>query len=136
MSSMSGRGSGLGNPAHPQTANMGPVPSLGRPGSTQHGDTGMGSQVQEKVQDLAAGAADVAGQVRDTARRWAGSAAEAMEHGWDSTRQSVAGAWDEAGAFIRRHPIACLAAAFGMGALVASFLTAECVSRNTYQRYE
>jgi hypothetical protein len=125
MSSMSRSGPGFSTPAHPQTGNTGPVPSLGQPRTTHHGDTGIAGEVQEKITDLASGAAD-------TARRWAGSAADAVEHGWDSTRQGVIGAYDEANAFVRRHPGACLLAAFGMGALVAGFLTAAVTTRESY----
>jgi hypothetical protein len=110
MSSMSGRGAGFGTPGRPQTGNVG------------QGDAGVVGGVKEKINDLTSGASEMAGQVRDTARQWAGSAAGAVEQGWDSTRQTVEGAVDEATAFIRRHPGASLLAAFGLGTLIGCCL--------------
>jgi hypothetical protein len=129
MSSLSSRGSKPNPPAHPQTGNTGPVPSLDQPRTAYHGDTGTAGGVQGTVHDLAEGAANVAGQVRDTARRWAGGAADAVEQGWEGTRQTIEGAWNEATGFVRRHPAACMMAAFGVGALFASFMAAEYASR-------
>jgi hypothetical protein len=129
MSSMSTRGFGSNPPAHPQSGNTGPVPSLDQPRPAYHGDTGNAGGVQGTMHDLAEGAGNVAGQVRDTARRWAGGAADAVEQGWEGTRQTIEGAWNEGTSFVRRHPVACMMGAFGAGALFASFLAVECASR-------
>jgi hypothetical protein len=122
MSSMSS--SRFGTPGHPQTGNAGPIPSLDQPHTTHQGDTGQTGSVQGKMHEMATGAAEVAGQVRDTARRWAGSAAEAVEHGWESTRHGVEETWDEATAFVRRHPVESLLGAFAVGALIGCCITA------------
>jgi hypothetical protein len=129
MSSMPHRGSGLSTPIRPQTGNAGPIPSLDRPPTSSQGDTGVLGGVQDKIHDLTTGASEMAGQVRDTTRRWVDSTTNRVEQGWESTRHSVEGAWDEAVTFVRRHPAASLMAAFGLGALVASCFIATNAGR-------
>jgi hypothetical protein len=134
MSNIPNRGTGFGTPTRPQTGNMGPVPSLNPPRNPQHHDAGITAEVQEKFHNLSSGAGEMAGQVRDTARRWAGSAADAVEQGYESTRHSIEEAGDEIMTFIRRHPAACLMGAFAAGALLATCLTLTAESRSTTHR--
>jgi hypothetical protein len=128
MSSTSRYGAGFGTTL-PQTGNSGRIPSLDQHGDSRQHDTGFGAEVQEKLHNVVAGAAEVSGQVRDTARQWAGSAVDAVGQGFSTTRQSLEGAYHEAKAFVRGHPGVCMFAAFATGALVGICLTVGAENR-------
>ncbi len=105
---------------------------FGTTGQSQTGETGTSGGVRDKIDNLTSSASEMAGQVRDTARQWAGSAGESLQEGWETTRRSVEGAYDEAAAFIRRHPAASFLAALGIGALIASCLLMMTEERHRY----
>src|SRR5438270_5452900 len=96
---------------------------------------GVASTVKDKARDIASGASEVAGQAKDSARNLASSAATGAEQAWEATRQQACdlasdvahraeNAWDSAGSFVRRYPVACLFFAVGLGFLLAGGLAA------------
>ena len=101
------------------------------------GDEGMlssaASTVKEKAKDLASGASDMAGNLRDTARDWASSAADKAQHAWESTRSgashlasnvadTTSNAMDSLADVIRRNPVPSLLIALGVGFMLGSSL--------------
>ena len=101
------------------------------------GDEGMlssaASTVKEKAKDVASGASDMAGNLKDTARDWASSAADKAQHAWQSTRSGASdlasnvadtagNAWDGLGDVIRRNPVPSLLIALGVGFMLGSSL--------------
>jgi hypothetical protein len=108
-------------------------PDTGMTGSTQTGQqSGVMDTLKEKGRDLTSGASDIAGQVRGTAQEWAQTTRAGAQQAWDSTRQFASNvadraedAWEGAGNFVRRYPIATLLCAFGAGFLLRHFLPTE-----------
>ena len=91
------------------------------------------STVKEKAKDLASGASDMAGNLRDTARDWASSAADKAQHAWESTRSgashlasnvadTTSNAMDSLADVIRRNPVPSLLIALGVGFMLGSSL--------------
>jgi ElaB/YqjD/DUF883 family membrane-anchored ribosome-binding protein len=85
--------------------------------------------LKEKAQDLAAGAANVATQVKEKAQEWASSTASGVQHAWDATKrqtrewssdvaETAEHAWEGMGDLIRRYPVASLLIAMGVGFLL------------------
>lgn len=110
-----------------QQRNPGSTGGRGEPSS------GMMGAVKEKAQNLASGASEMAGQVKDTAREWASSVAGGARQAWESTREGArefahragerAGeAWEGTGNLIRRYPVASLMVALGFGFVLGQAL--------------
>jgi ElaB/YqjD/DUF883 family membrane-anchored ribosome-binding protein len=137
---MAGKGEGG---SHPRM-------SAGYPGGTQgqsHEEhKGAKESAREMMSQLREGASqgmekarETAEQVRDKSREFASAAAGQAQEMWHRGREGVreglsrvsdrAGdIWEDAVGFVRRYPIASVAAAFGLGCLVSAALTAMSVS--------
>ncbi len=92
---------------------------------------GLVEAVKESVQEVAAGASELAGKATETAKEWASSVGDAAVHAKDKVQDVVATATEKAGVagkelttFIRRYPLQSLLVAFAAG-----FLTAHLVRR-------
>lgn len=113
----SGKGSGMSGTAGSRA---------GAPAATAGGAM---EAVKEKVQDVAAGASELATKAKDTVQDWASSVGTAAVHAKDRAQDVAAGAVDKVGdvaedvtAMIRRYPVAALLVAFGIGFLGARLL--------------
>jgi hypothetical protein len=87
---------------------------------------GMVEAVKEKVQDVAAGASELAGKAKDTAQDWAAAAANAAGQAKDKAVELASTAADTVGdlgqdvtRLIRRYPLQALLIGFGVGFLLA-----------------
>jgi ElaB/YqjD/DUF883 family membrane-anchored ribosome-binding protein len=82
----------------------------GRPESS-----GTMGAVKDKARELASGAAEMAGQVREKAQQaWDATSRQAREWAGDVAR-TTENAWEGFGNTIRRYPVASLLIAFGVG---------------------
>jgi hypothetical protein len=93
---------------------------------------GVVDAVKGTVQDVAAGASELAGKATETAKEWASSVGDAAAHTKDKAQEIVSAAAEKAGdlgkdltTFIRRYPTQSLLAVFAAG-----FLTAQLVRRS------
>ena len=96
---------------------------------TKEATSGVVGAAKEKVQDMAEGASQLAGKVKDTAEEWASSVGSAAVQAKDKV-QGVAGAavekvgevGQELTALIRRYPLPALLTGVGVGFLLAHLL--------------
>jgi ElaB/YqjD/DUF883 family membrane-anchored ribosome-binding protein len=93
---------------------------------------GVVEAVKEGVQDVAAGASELAGKATETAKEWASSIGDAAVHAKDKAQEVVSAAagkaevvGEEFTSFIRRYPLQSLLVVFAAG-----FLTAQLVRRS------
>jgi ElaB/YqjD/DUF883 family membrane-anchored ribosome-binding protein len=95
----------------------------------------MGSQLSETAEQVKEKARETVGQARDKAREYVSGVAgqaqetwrgarEGLQEGWSRVSDKAGDIWDDAANFVRRYPIASLAAAFGLGCLVSAALWA------------
>jgi ElaB/YqjD/DUF883 family membrane-anchored ribosome-binding protein len=107
-----------------------------RPDSGRTETSGMMGTIKEKAGDLASGAANVAGQVRDKAKELASSAASGAQHAWEATKrgtqefasnaaETAQNAWEGLGDIIRRYPVPSLLIAMGAGFLLGGVLASR-----------
>ena len=98
--------------------------------ATRRGQTGSESgvleTVKEKAQDVAAGAAALAGRAKDTAQEWAEAAGDVACQAGGTVQEWAGAAYDTAGDWgqdltrlVRRHPLPSLLIGFGLGFLLA-----------------
>jgi ElaB/YqjD/DUF883 family membrane-anchored ribosome-binding protein len=80
------------------------------------------SHLRESAEQLTERASEAVGQVRDKAREFVSGAREAMQERFSDLSGRTADIWEDTIGFVRRYPIASLAAAFGLGCLVCSAL--------------
>ena len=95
----------------------------------------MGSKISETAEHVRERARETAGQVGDKAREfvsgmaeqaqetWRG-AREGLQEGWSHVSDRAGDLWEDATEFVRRYPIASMAAAFGLGCLISASLFA------------
>jgi hypothetical protein len=74
-------------------------------------------QVKEKVQDVASGAADRLSGAWESTKR-------GMRQGYETVAETAEDFWTGTSNFIRRHPMASVMAAFGLGCLCAMAFSA------------
>jgi ElaB/YqjD/DUF883 family membrane-anchored ribosome-binding protein len=93
---------------------------------------GVVNAVKGTVQDVAAGASELAGKATETPKEWASSVGDAAAHAKDKAQEIVSTAADKADdvgkeltTFIRRYPTQSLLVGFAAG-----FLTAQLVRRS------
>jgi ElaB/YqjD/DUF883 family membrane-anchored ribosome-binding protein len=93
---------------------------------------GVVDAVKESIQDVAAGATELAGKATETAKEWASSVGDAAVHAKDTAQEVVSAAAEKTGdvgkeltTFIRRYPLQSLLVGFAVG-----FLTAQLVRRS------
>jgi ElaB/YqjD/DUF883 family membrane-anchored ribosome-binding protein len=127
---MAGEGDRGGSPqqgAHPR---MGAGLPAG-PGARPEGQKG----VTETAREMASGAREAVGQVRERAQEYVSGTADRLEGAWRSTREGLQeGAstlarqaenfWNDTADLIRRYPVASVAIAFGLGFLASSAMAA------------
>lgn len=85
--------------------------------------------VKETAQDVASGAANLAGRAKETAQEWASAAGDAAGQAGEKVQEAASYAMDRAGDFgqeltrlIRRNPVSALLISFGIGFLLARTL--------------
>jgi ElaB/YqjD/DUF883 family membrane-anchored ribosome-binding protein len=93
---------------------------------------GVAEAVKESVQDVAAGASELACKVTETAKEWASSVGDTSVHAKDKAQEVVSAVSEKAGdvgkeltTFIRSYPLQSLLVGFAAG-----FLTAQLVRRS------
>jgi ElaB/YqjD/DUF883 family membrane-anchored ribosome-binding protein len=74
-------------------------------------------QVRDKSREFLSGAAD---QAQEMWHR----GSEGLREGWSNVSERAGNIWEDATGFVRRYPIASLAAAFGLGCLMSAALMA------------
>jgi predicted phage tail protein len=96
---------------------------------TKEATSGIVGTVEEKVQDMATSASQLAGKVKDTAEEWASSVGGAAIQAKDKTQEVAGAAAEKVGelgqemtALIRRHPLPALLVGVGVGFLLAQAL--------------
>jgi ElaB/YqjD/DUF883 family membrane-anchored ribosome-binding protein len=121
---MAGKGEGG---SHPRM-------SAGYPGSSpQQAEEHKG--LKESAQQVASQVGETLGQARDKAREYASGVAgqaqetwrgarESLQEGWSNVSDRAGDIWVDATEFVRRYPIASMAAAFGVGCLLSAALFA------------
>jgi hypothetical protein len=90
---------------------------------------GVVGAVKEKVQDVAAGASDLAGKAKDTAQAWASSVGSAAVQVKDKAMEVASAAAETVGhlgqdvtGLIRRYPVSALLMGLGVGFLLGRLL--------------
>jgi len=91
--------------------------------------SGVIGTVTEKMRDVAAGAADMAGKASDKVHEWASSVGDATVDAKDKAQQVASATVTKVGelgkdvtALVRRHPIMALVVGFGAGFLVGQVM--------------
>jgi ElaB/YqjD/DUF883 family membrane-anchored ribosome-binding protein len=74
-------------------------------------------QMREKAREFVSGAAGQAQEAWHSAR-------EGVQEGWSRVSERAGDIWEDAADFVRRYPVASLAAAFGLGCLISAALFA------------
>ena len=91
--------------------------------------SGVAGAVKEKVEDMVAGAAQLAGKVKETAEEWASSVGGAAVQAKDKAQEVAGAAAEKVGEvgqdvteLIRRYPVPALLVGVGVGFLLAHLL--------------
>jgi ElaB/YqjD/DUF883 family membrane-anchored ribosome-binding protein len=84
----------------------------------------MASQVGESAEHMREKAREFASGVADRAQEaWRG-AREGLQEGWSRVSGRAGDIWADSAEFVRRYPVASVAAAFGLGCLISAALFA------------
>jgi ElaB/YqjD/DUF883 family membrane-anchored ribosome-binding protein len=96
---------------------------------TKEATSGIVGAVTEKVQEVAAGASELAGKAKDTAQEWASSVGDAAVQVKDKAQAAAGVATEKVGelgqdvtTLIRRYPLSALLVAAGAGFLLGQVL--------------
>jgi ElaB/YqjD/DUF883 family membrane-anchored ribosome-binding protein len=84
----------------------------------------MASQVGETAEHMRESAREFASGVADQAQETWRGAREGVQEGWSRVSGRARDIWQDSADFVRRYPIASLAAAFGLGCLTCAALFA------------
>src|SRR4051812_9858194 len=95
-------------------------------------EQGVLEKAKDKAQDLASGAADLAGKAKEKVQDWASSTADVAGRAWEGTKEgaravadTAENAWDGFNSFVRRNPVPSLLAAFGLGWCMGMFFSSN-----------
>ena len=86
---------------------------------------GMLDTVKEKAKDVAAGVANVAGQVTEKAKEVAGKAWEGTKNAASAVAETAEHGWEGLNGLIRRYPVPAVAVALGVGLLLGQLLASR-----------
>jgi ElaB/YqjD/DUF883 family membrane-anchored ribosome-binding protein len=121
---MAGKGEGGSHPrmtaGYPSSPPTQAEEHKGLKESAQHMASQVGEsaeQMREKAREYISGAA---GQAQEA---WRG-AREGLREGWSRVSDRAGSIWEDTAEFVRRYPVASLAAAFGLGCLISAALFA------------
>jgi uncharacterized protein YjbJ (UPF0337 family) len=96
---------------------------------TKEPTSGVAGAVKEKVEDMAAGASQLAGKVKDTAEEWGSSVGAATVQAKEKAQEVAGAAAEKVGEvgqdvtdLIRRYPLPALLVGVGVGFLLARVL--------------
>jgi hypothetical protein len=96
---------------------------------TKEPTSGVAGAVKEKVEDMAAGASQLAAKVKDTAEEWASSVGGATVQAKEKAKEVAGAAAEKVGEMgqdvtdlIRRYPLPALLVGVGVGFLLARLL--------------
>jgi ElaB/YqjD/DUF883 family membrane-anchored ribosome-binding protein len=119
---MAGKGEGGGHPrmtaGYPTNSPSQAEEHKGSKESAQQVASQVGEsaeQMRERAREFVSGAA---GQAQEA---WRGTR-EGLQEGWSRVSERAGDIWEDAAEFVRRYPIASMAAAFGLGCLVSAAL--------------